>query len=67
MTEAIQPALSIQEQIFERMILNLQNRDGFTPEIVHALQELAKQGGLSKDKQISEALKLNLEGNGETH
>jgi hypothetical protein len=67
MTEGNQPAISIQEQIFERMISNLQTRDGFTPEIIRALQELAERGELSKDKQISKALKLNPGGNNETH
>jgi hypothetical protein len=67
MTEENQPVISIQGQIYERMISNLQKRDGFSPEIIRALQELAERGELSKDKQISKALKLNPEGNNETH
>lgn len=56
MTEEKNPIPSIQEQILEKVISNLQEQVEFSPELINRLKELADRGELSKDKQVSQTL-----------
>jgi hypothetical protein len=57
MADTKQPAVSIQDQILKRMFSDLQDKEGFTPEIIQALTDLSQHGKLSKDKEVSKVLK----------
>ena len=67
MVDTKQPIISIQDQIIEKMLSDLKNKEGFTPEIIQSLSELRRQGKLSKEKEISKILKPKEGGNDEAH
>jgi len=67
MVDTKQPIISIQDQIIEKMLSDLKNKEGFTSEIIQSLSELRRQGKLSKEKEISKILKPKEGGNDEAH
>ena len=52
---------SLLEQILDEMFANLEKRDEFDSNAIHKLRQLASSGNLTKQREVTEAIRFTSE------